>query len=123
MYEKTIRNYLVMSKQTISEKAKPIMIQGTASSSGKSLVTAALCRIFHQDGYCVLPFKAQNMSNNSFVTSDGLEMGRAQAVQAFASGINPDVRMNPVLLKPSSDTGSQVVICGKPSFYERQNLA
>lgn len=105
-----------MSKQIISEKAKPVMIQGTASSSGKSLVTAALCRIFHQDGYCVAPFKAQNMSNNSFVTSDGLEMGRAQAVQAFASGINPDVRMNPVLLKPSSDTGSQVVICGKPSF-------
>lgn len=97
-------------------KAKPIMIQGTASSSGKSLITAALCRIFHQDGFRVAPFKAQNMSNNSFVTRDGLEMGRAQVVQAYAAGLEPDVRMNPVLLKPSSDTGSQVVLQGKPSF-------
>lgn len=97
-------------------KAKPIMIQGTASSSGKSLITAALCRIFHQDGFRVAPFKAQNMSNNSFVTRDGLEMGRAQVVLAYAAGLEPDVRMNPVLLKPSSDTGSQVVLQGKPSF-------
>ncbi|MDO5576446.1 MAG: cobyric acid synthase [Fibrobacter sp.] len=93
-----------------------LMIQGTASSSGKSLITAALCRILHQDGYKVAPFKAQNMSNNSFVTHDGLEMGRAQVVQAYASGLEPDVRMNPVLLKPSSDTGSQVVLKGKPVF-------
>jgi len=92
------------------------MIQGTASSSGKSLITAALCRILHQDGWRVAPFKAQNMSNNSFVTRDGLEMGRAQVVQAYACGLDPDVRMNPVLLKPSSDTGAQAVIKGKPAF-------
>jgi len=92
------------------------MIQGTASSSGKSLITAALCRILHQDGWRVAPFKAQNMSNNSFVTLDGLEMGRAQVVQAYACGLFPDVRMNPVLLKPSSDTGAQAVIKGKPAF-------
>ena len=92
------------------------MIQGTASSSGKSLITAALCRILHQDGWSVAPFKAQNMSNNSFVTFDGLEMGRAQVVQAYACGLVPDVRMNPVLLKPSSDTGAQAVIKGKPAF-------
>ncbi|HEX2959411.1 MAG TPA: cobyric acid synthase [Chitinispirillaceae bacterium] len=92
------------------------MIQGTASSSGKSLITAALCRIFHQDGCRVAPFKAQNMSNNSFVTRNGLEMGRAQVVQAYAAGLEPDVRMNPVLLKPSSDAGSQVVLRGKPVF-------
>lgn len=92
------------------------MIQGTASSSGKSLITAALCRIFYQDGKKITPFKAQNMSNNSFVTRDGLEMGRAQVVQAYAAGLEPDVRMNPVLLKPSGDTGSQVVLNGKSAF-------
>lgn len=95
---------------------RSLMIQGTASSSGKSLIVAALCRMLHQDGFRVAPFKAQNMSNNSFVTRDGLEMGRAQVVQAYAAGLEPDVRMNPVLLKPSSDTGSQVVLKGKTAF-------
>ena len=92
--------------------AKCIMVQGTMSGAGKSLLCAALCRIFRQDGYRAAPFKSQNMALNSFVTRDGLEMGRAQAVQAEAAGIEPDVRMNPVLLKPSSDTGSQVIVNG-----------
>lgn len=96
--------------------AKPLMIQGTASSSGKSLITAALCRILFQNGYRVAPFKAQNMSNNSFVTADGLEMGRAQVVQAYACGLQPNVRMNPILLKPSSDSGTQVIIKGVAEF-------
>ena len=90
-----------------------IMIQGTMSGVGKSLLTAALCRIFKQDGLHPAPFKSQNMALNSCVTADGLEMGRAQAVQAMAAGLEPDVRMNPVLLKPSSDTGSQVIVMGK----------
>ncbi len=95
---------------------KKIMILGTASSSGKSLIAAALCRLLMRKGIRVAPFKAQNMSNNSFVTKQGGEMGRAQVVQSMAAGIEPDVRMNPVLLKPSSDTGSQVVIHGKAAF-------
>ena len=82
------------------------------SGAGKSLLCAALCRIFRQDGYRVAPFKSQNMALNSGVTKDGLEMGRAQIVQAEAAGVEPDVRMNPILLKPSSDTGSQVVVNG-----------
>ena len=94
-------------------KAKCIMIQGTMSGAGKSLLCAALCRIFAQDGYRVAPFKSQNMALNSFVTRDGLEMGRAQVVQAQAAGIEPDVRMNPILLKPSSDVGSQVIVNGE----------
>ena len=93
--------------------AKRIMIQGTMSGVGKSLLCAGLCRIFHEDGLRVAPFKSQNMALNSFITKDGLEMGRAQAVQAFAAGIEPDVRMNPILLKPSSDTGSQVILHGE----------
>ena len=93
--------------------AKNIMIQGTMSNAGKSLVCAGLCRIFRQDGYRVAPFKSQNMALNSFITADGGEMGRAQVVQAEAAGIEPDVRMNPILLKPTTDVGSQVIVNGK----------
>jgi adenosylcobyric acid synthase len=97
------------------KKTKPaLMIQGTSSNAGKSVMAAALCRIMLQDGYSVAPFKAQNMSLNSYVTREGGEMGRAQVVQAQACRIDPDVRMNPILLKPSSDTGAQVIIMGKP---------
>ena len=96
------------------KKAKALMIQGTGSSAGKSVLTAALCRILLQDGYRVAPFKAQNMSLNSFVARDGGEMGRAQAMQAMAAKLDPDVRMNPVLLKPAGDMQSQVIIRGKP---------
>lgn len=93
--------------------ARNIMIQGTMSGAGKSLLTAALCRIFLQDGYRVAPFKSQNMALNSYITADGLEMGRAQVLQAQAAGKAPDVRMNPILLKPSSDVGSQVIVNGE----------
>ena len=93
--------------------AKVIMVQGTTSNAGKSLVTAALCRIFRQDGYKVAPFKSQNMALNSYITMDGLEMGRAQVMQAEAAGIDPDVRMNPILLKPTGEKGSQVVLNGR----------
>ena len=92
--------------------AKNIMIQGTMSNAGKSLLCAGLCRIFRQDGYRVAPFKSQNMALNSFITADGGEMGRAQVVQAEAAGIEPDVRMNPILLKPTTDVGSQVIVNG-----------
>ena len=93
--------------------AKTIMIQGTMSNAGKSILCAGLCRIFKQDGYRVAPFKSQNMALNSFITRDGGEMGRAQVVQAEAAGIEPDTRMNPILLKPTTDVGSQVIVNGQ----------
>ncbi len=93
--------------------ARSIMIQGTMSNAGKSLVTAGLCRVFKQDGYKVAPFKSQNMALNSFITDEGLEMGRAQVMQAEAAGIRPSVLMNPILLKPTNDKGSQVIVNGE----------
>ncbi|ROR31638.1 adenosylcobyric acid synthase (glutamine-hydrolysing) [Mobilisporobacter senegalensis] len=93
--------------------AQSIMIQGTMSNAGKSLLVAGLCRIFKQDGYKTAPFKSQNMALNSFITEDGLEMGRAQVMQAEAAGIKPSVLMNPILLKPTTDVGSQVIVNGE----------
>lgn len=94
--------------------AKAIMIQGTASNAGKSLLCAGLCRIFAQDGYRVAPFKSQNMALNSAITAQGLEMGRAQVVQAQAAGVEPTADMNPILLKPTGNAASQVIVCGAP---------
>ncbi len=93
--------------------AKVIMIQGTMSGAGKSLLVAGLCRVMKRDGYRVAPFKSQNMALNSFITREGLEMGRAQAMQAEAAGIAPLACMNPVLLKPTDHTGSQVIVNGQ----------
>jgi adenosylcobyric acid synthase len=93
--------------------AKSIMIQGTTSNAGKSFLVAALCRIFRQDGLRAAPFKAQNMALNSFITREGREMGRAQVMQAEAAGIEPSVRMNPVLLKPTGNSSSQVIVNGR----------
>ncbi len=94
--------------------AKSIMIQGTMSNVGKSFFTAALCRIFRQDGYLCVPFKSQNMALNSYITRDGSEIGRAQAMQAEAAGVEPSPLMNPILLKPTTDVGSQVIVNGRP---------
>ncbi|MDY3069001.1 MAG: cobyric acid synthase [Parabacteroides sp.] len=98
----------------MKDRLKPIMFVGTCSDAGKSVINAAFCRIFKQDGYSPAPFKAQNMSLNSYSTIDGGEMGRAQVVQAEACCIEPHTDMNPVLLKPTSDKGSQVVLNGRP---------
>ena len=95
-------------------RGKSIMLQGTGSSVGKSMLCAALCRIFKEDGLRVAPFKSQNMALNSFATKEGLEMGRAQVVQAQAAGVEPSVEMNPILLKPTSDKKSQVICLGRP---------
>lgn len=95
------------------------MVQGTTSSAGKSLLCTALCRIFKQDGYKAWPFKSQNMSSNSYVTKDGMEMGIAQVLQAKAAGVEPNCLMNPILLKPTTDRKSQVIIKGKP--YENMD--
>jgi cobyric acid synthase CobQ/L-threonine-O-3-phosphate decarboxylase len=124
-----LKKLITNSDYNITAKPKqPIMIVGTTSGSGKSVITAALCRHFARKGIKVAPFKAQNMSLNSFVTKEGGEMGRAQVVQAEAAGIEPHTDMNPVLLKPTGDTGSQLILNGKPvcnvtarSYYEEKS--
>ncbi len=97
----------------MEHKAKVIMVQGTMSNAGKSFLVAGLCRVFMQDGYRTAPFKSQNMALNSYITREGLEIGRAQAMQAEAAGIEPTVDMNPILLKPTSQSGSQVIVNGE----------
>src|SRR5215211_3875687 len=115
----TVGHAVSTSSRDTLEKAelmigRTLMIQGTSSSAGKSLLAAALCRIFARRGVRVTPFKAQNMSNNSAVCADGAEIGRSQALQAAAAGILPSADMNPVLLKPEADARSQVIVNGRP---------
>ncbi len=114
-----LRQILCPQVPAFAQKRKrpALMLQGTCSNAGKSVLTAAFCRIMLQDGYAVAPFKSQNMALNSYVTPDGCEIGRAQAVQAEACRLDPDARMNPILLKPNSDTGSQLVLHGKPTGH------
>lgn len=95
------------------EKSKSLMIQGTSSHVGKSITVTAICRILKQDGYSVCPFKSQNMALNSFITASGDEMGRAQVVQAEACGLEPEVEMNPILIKPVADQSAQIIFMGK----------
>src|SRR5512145_3491349 len=109
--------------------AKTLMIQGSSSSAGKSLLVTALCRIYARRGVRVAPFKAQNMSNNAAVCADGSEIGRAQALQAAAAGLAPNVDMNPVLIKPEADTRSQIILMGRPwqtlqakTYYEKKAI-
>jgi adenosylcobyric acid synthase len=109
--------------------AKVLMVQGTSSSAGKSLLVTALCRIYARRGIKVAPFKAQNMSNNAAVCADGSEIGRAQALQAAAAGLAPTVDMNPVLIKPEADSRSQVILMGRPwhtleakNYYEKKAI-
>jgi len=106
-------SHLYKSQRGTKAMAKVIMIQGTMSNVGKSLIVAGLCRLIKRDGYCAAPFKSQNMALNSFITEEGLEMGRAQVMQAEAAGIRPLACMNPILLKPTTHTGSQVIVNGQ----------
>lgn len=114
--------------KALTGKARPVMVVGTMSNAGKSFIAAGLCRIFADDGYSVAPFKAQNMALNSFITKKGEEMGRSQVVQAEACRKEPDARMNPILLKPTTDKGSQIIINGHPiadmdakEYYRHKN--
>ena len=114
LYQAICREFGFPSKVRLNKKKPALMFQGCSSDSGKSFLSTALCRILVQEGIKTAPFKAQNMSLNSFVPHNGEEMGRAQVVQAKACRLEPDIRMNPILLKPNSDTGCQIIVNGKP---------